>query len=236
MEVRVLGCDGSYPAANGACSGYLVTFEGGQRFLLDCGTAVLPRLMSLMDPSTLSAVIITHWHNDHASDMLTLRYYLQIHRKQLRVYAPATDQALRTLCVGDEFDLRDIKTGFEMDDIRMLALSVQHPVPAYAVRLSDKSDRSMVYTGDIAEGSSAVSFCKDADLLICDASFTDEQWHPMMPHLSARMAGELGNLAGVKQLLLTHCQPNNDVNTLLAQGREAYPGAQFAKAGMLIKL
>ena len=73
MDLMVIGCDGTYPSANGACSGYLVR-AGDARILMDCGSGVMSKLMALMDPARLSAVILTHWHNDHASDMLVLRY------------------------------------------------------------------------------------------------------------------------------------------------------------------
>ena len=108
MDLMVIGCDGTYPSANGACSGYLVR-AGDARILMDCGSGVMSKLMALMDPARLSAVILTHWHNDHASDMLVLRYYLQIHKRKLAVYAPLEQHPLMRLCEGSEFILRDIR-------------------------------------------------------------------------------------------------------------------------------
>lgn len=236
MELRVLGCDGSYPSANGATSGYLLDCGDAGQVLLDCGSGVLSRLLAVMDPADLLAVVITHWHNDHACDMLVLRYCLQISGKRLTVYAPKTQQALRSLCVCDEFDLRDIQDGFCLNGITMSATAVQHPVPAYAVRLNSQQG-SVVYTGDIAQWTEyTADFCRGADLLVSDASFTRAQWHEGMPHLSAAQAGALAATAEVRQLLLTHCPPNNDWQTLLKEGREEFPQAQFARQGMRLPL
>lgn len=236
MKLDVIGCDGSYPAAGGATSGYLVDCEEQGKLLLDCGSGVLARLMHLMDPAELAGIVITHWHNDHASDMLVLRYYLQIAGKKLDVYAPATMQALRSLCVCDEFVMHDIADGSKSHGIHMSSLEVQHPVPAYAVRI-ECGGKALVYTGDIAAyDETTVDFCRHADLLVCDATFTQAQWREGMPHLSAAQSAQLGAQAAVESLLLTHCPPVNDWQTLLVEGKMAYPQAQFAKPGMRISL
>jgi len=46
MKLTVLGCCGPYPAAGGACSGYLLE-EDGYRVLIDCGNGVLSRYSSI---------------------------------------------------------------------------------------------------------------------------------------------------------------------------------------------
>ncbi|MHC1785546.1 MAG: MBL fold metallo-hydrolase [Christensenellales bacterium] len=228
MKLTVLGCDGSYPGPDGACSGYLVTDALGNSLLMDCGSGVLPRLTARMDPAELTALAITHWHNDHACDLLTLRYYLQIHKKRLIVYAPTEPAPLRALCEGAEFDLRDISQGFHLGELRASVLRVNHPLPAYAIKLAEGGS-SLVYTGDASATPGLQDFCRGADLLVCDATFTLAQWHDRLPHMSAAMAGALGAEAGVKRLLLTHCQPGSDHDLLLHEARAHYPAAQWAE-------
>ncbi len=230
MELIVLGCDGSYPGANGSTSGYLVRCGKTDSVLLDCGSGVLPRLMALTDPAKLQAIVITHWHNDHACDLLTLRYYLQIHKLKLKVYAPAGTNALRSLCEGPEFELIDLAEGFSFGDVQVKTLQVNHPLPAYAVKLIQQ-DKSLVYTGDTSTCDDLAGFCEGADLLVCDATFTNAQWHDKMPHLSAAMAARLGKDAAVKRLLLTHCQPGSDSKTLLEEAKAVLPGSEWAKQG-----
>lgn len=229
MELMVIGCDGSYPSANGACSGYLVK-HGEDTILLDCGSGVLSKLMSLMDPAKLKAIIITHWHNDHANDLLVLQYYLLIHQKTLVVYAPLNDHPLKNLCAGEELDIRDIHEVTNIGAIQVEVTPAAHSLPAYAVKLS-YDGKSIVYTGDTNRWENLVPFCQGADLLVCDATFLKEQWHEELPHLTARQAALLGKESEAKQLLLTHFQPGSDGNSLLAQAREVLPSSLAAKAG-----
>jgi ribonuclease BN (tRNA processing enzyme) len=44
VRLTVLGGSGGYPAASGACSGYLVEHDGF-RLLVDPGYAIVPRLL-----------------------------------------------------------------------------------------------------------------------------------------------------------------------------------------------
>ena len=76
MKLTVLGCNGPYPEPDGACSGYLLE-SGETRVLIDCGTGTLARLTAIMPPEKLDAVILSHLHYDHMSDMLPLIYKLQ---------------------------------------------------------------------------------------------------------------------------------------------------------------
>ncbi len=64
----VLGCDGSYPAPGGATSGYLLR-AGGATIWLDAGTGTFARLQQFVDPSSIDAVILSHEHPDHWSDL-----------------------------------------------------------------------------------------------------------------------------------------------------------------------
>lgn len=234
MELMVIGCDGTYPSANGACSGYLV-MDGDTRILMDCGSGVISKLMALMDPAKLSALILTHWHNDHASDMLVLRYYLLIHRRKLVVYAPLDQNPLMSLCEGDEFILRDIREAADIEGIRLESTRVSHPVPAYAVKLS-REEKKLVYTGDTNRWEPLVDFCGNADLLICDATFHTDEWNRNLPHLTAAQAAELGMKAGVKRLLLTHFQPGSDALSLVSEAKAVCPVSEAAKPGIRITL
>lgn len=118
MDLRVIGCDGSYPSANGACSGYLVQHEDNA-ILLDCGSGVLSKLMALTDPAKLKAIIITHWHHDHASDLLVLQYYLLIHQKTLIIYAPLDDNPLK-IFVSAKSLISEMFARFRISDLLKL--------------------------------------------------------------------------------------------------------------------
>ena len=235
MELHIIGCDGSYPGANGATSGYLLKLNDGRRYLLDCGSGVLSKLMALMDPAELSGILLTHWHNDHAADLLVMRYYLMLHGASLPLYAPITADPIRTLCDCPQFELRDISQGLVDGDLEVDTLPTHHPVACYALRFSHQGKR-FVYSGDSGPCDDLAQFSHGCDLLLCDASFLHEEWHEALPHMSALQVGELGKRAAVKRLMLTHCPPSGDAEMLRAEAATAFPGCERAEAGRRYRL
>lgn len=235
MQVKVMGCSGAYPAANGACSGYLVT-DGSRRVMLDFGSGVLPRLLAMMDPAELNAVVMSHWHFDHGSDLLPLNYYLDVNKRRLRLVGPPEPQPLREILLDRYFDMEDLTQTAEIDGLRLSCQRVKHPVPAYALKLINEAGKTLVYTGDAVGGEGLADFCRGADLLICDASFTKAFWHEGLPHFSAAQAGALAREAGVKRLMLTHFQPGADVKTLVNEAQEACPEAFPANLDLVVEL
>lgn len=234
MTFTVLGCDGCYPSANGACSGYLVS-AGQHRLQLDLGCGALPKLMAISKPEEVDALLLTHWHNDHASDLLALKYYLQIHHQTMRLYAPTQDHPLKDMLAGDEFILSDLAGIGSVGGFEITAQAVEHPLPAYAVRIA-YGHKSLVYTGDAVGSPDLAAFCQDADLLVCDATFTTAQWKPGLPHFSAAQAGTLAREARVKQLMITHAQPGSDKALLLKEAQSVFPNTIHAQSGLALTL
>ena len=131
MKLTVLGCNGPYPAPGGACSGYFLQ-EGDTGVLLDCGAGVLAQLEKHMPPQNLTAIVLSHLHYDHMSDMLPLIYRCP----GLPVYLPGAPAAVRTL-LENAFELHDIAQGGQIGCLRMTACPGRHPVPAYAARFEN---------------------------------------------------------------------------------------------------
>lgn len=232
MRLTVLGCNGPYPAAAGACSGYLLE-GGGARVLLDCGTGVLARLTAQLPPEELDAVVLTHLHYDHVSDMLPLIYRCQAMGKRLRVFLPMQESGMLTL-LREGFDMTDIAAGGRIGGLALAALPVRHPVPAYAVRLTDEESKSLCYTGDTNTRPGLAQFAAGADVLLADACFTDALWDEKKPHLSARLAGRLAREAEAKRLVLTHFRPDICVQTLLEEARQEFAPVCAAQAGLTL--
>ena len=72
MKLTILGKWSPYPPAGGACPGYLVEADG-VRILLDCGSGVVSSLHRVGTAFDLNAIVISHLHPDHFTDIYPLR-------------------------------------------------------------------------------------------------------------------------------------------------------------------
>lgn len=234
MILHVLGCLGAYPTADGATSGYLLELPEG-KVLMDCGAGNAQLLPALCAPEGLRAVVLSHLHYDHMSDLYVIGYYLRRLGVRLPVYVPGDTlhtpvaQSLREVA----FDLFAIEGMGEIAGARLTTVPTRHPVPCRAMRF-EAEGKALVYTGDTNVCAALTPFCVGADALLADAAFTREQWREECPHMSAEKAGELARAAGVKQLFITHFSPENVPSRLLYEARTAYPRARAASAGMTI--
>ena len=76
MKLTVLGKYGPYAPIGGCTSGYYI--EGnGFSVAFEMGAGVFSRLQSVCRPEKLSALIISHLHFDHISDLGVMNYYLE---------------------------------------------------------------------------------------------------------------------------------------------------------------
>ena len=235
MNLRVIGCHGRYPAVGGCAIGYLLE-HGGKSLLLDCGSGVFGALLKLCDPASLEAVLLSHLHFDHASDLLVLRYYLEYVNKTLPLYIPKEDASVfRSLLVSPAFDIRPYSETLEIMGLQITHLPVVHPVPTYALRLSD-GQKALVYTGDTNDCPALPDFSRNADVLLADAAFLNSEWDEKKPHMSAFGAASLAAQAGAKRLYLTHLPADHAPETLEREAQALFPNAQAARPGMVIAL
>lgn len=233
MKVHVLGCHGPYPTAGGATSGYLLT-QNGEKILMDCGSGVLSKLLLLTDPASLSAILLSHLHFDHAEDLLVMSYILQMRGRKLTVYVPPEDESpLKGLLSPAVYDVRPYPEEMDIAGIRITTCPTRHPVPCRAIRL-EAEGKSLVFTGDTNTCEGLKGFCRGADALLCDAAFLDSEWKETLPHLSALKAAQLAGEAQVKKLYLTHLPVTHDMKTMekeaalaFAQSRAVYPGMEI---------
>ena len=235
MRLHVLGCHGPFPCANGATSGYLIE-QGEQALLVDCGSGVLGRLTARWDPAGLTAVLLSHLHFDHMSDMTVLQYYLISRGKKLRVFVPGEDHSpARALLDSPAFEVLPYPEKMELAGLEISTLPVRHPVPCRALRLTD-GKRTFIYTGDTNDCPELAAFAREADLLLADGPFLEKEWKDTLPHMSASGAARLAREAGAKRLVLTHLPLQHAPETLLGEAREFYPQAQAAYPGLTIDL
>ena len=194
MELTVLGMNGPFPAANGATSGYLVRGEK-TRVAMDMGSGTLGRLTALMPPEKLDALLLSHWHFDHCSDVMPLLFRLQAcAAKPLDVYAPVDESSMVRKMVqqNSAFCLHDVQKDdkVQLGEFSVRVFAACHPVPGVMYRVTD-GEKTLCYTGDTNTVEGLTDFAQDADLLLADGLFPTAMWQEGLPHLSAAQTAEL---------------------------------------------
>ena len=245
MILKVLGCDGAYPQANGACSGYLLE-QGEQRVILDCGTGVLERLLRAAPPQHWGALVLSHLHGDHMSDALVLRHVLQAQKAQgllpaahkMDLYLPASPAREHALLADEDyFNVHVITDGMQaqIGCMRFTFLRMNHPLEAYGMRIQCE-DRILAYTGDTNVCDNLLPLARGAHLLVADSGVLHKNWSAAAPHLSPQKCGELARDAEVGQLLLTHGGPGCNPQARLQEAQAIFPCTAVAEAGMALQV
>jgi ribonuclease BN (tRNA processing enzyme) len=246
MKITVLGGSGAWPAADAACSGFLLEHDG-YRLVLDLGYAAFPRLQKTITPAQVDAVLISHGHPDHCADLsplLRARALAGNPPAPLPVYAlPGALDAVLALdrpgMLDDAYLLRDFDAG---DRLTIGPFTVEtrllpHWVPNAGIRLS-AGGTAVAYTGDSGPSPDVAALARGTGLLIAEASYP----HQVPPDsarflTSARQAARQAAQAGAARLLLTHLLPGTDPAVTLDAASQAFPGPiAIAETGVTLDL
>jgi ribonuclease BN (tRNA processing enzyme) len=247
MRVTVVGCSGTFPGPESACSCYLVE-AGGFRLLLDFGNGALGALQRWHSMFEVDAVLVTHLHPDHCLDLVPYAYARRFNPAgtlpPLPVYGPAdTEQRLcrvfdppPTEGLTDVYDFHVLEPGdLHLGPLQLRVAHLPHPVESLGVRIEADS-RTLCYSADTGASDTLVDLARDADLFICEASYLDEN-NPPGIHLTGQQAGQHATEAGARHLLLTHVPPWTDEDDVLTQARSAYTGPiTAARSGITLEV
>lgn len=217
MRLTVLGCAGSFPGPDSACSAYLIEADGF-RLLVDFGPGSLSTLQRYAELDAPDAILLTHLHCDHMLDAVS---YVVVRRyapagpcPPLPVYAPAGAPDRLAAAYGqgaepvdDVYQFYGLQPGtFPIGPFSVTVDRVHHPVETYGVRL-EHGGRVLCYSSDTAPCDALLRLAQNADVFLCEASYLDGMKNPPDLHLTGREAGEAATEAGVGRLLLTHLVP-----------------------------
>jgi ribonuclease Z len=100
--------------------------------------------------------------------------------------------------------------------------------------------RRIVFTGDTRPCQATIDASHDADVLIHEATFADEEAQRAVEtgHSTAREAAQVAKAAGARRLVLTHISArySRDTRDLEAEARQLFPHCTIARDGMEIEL
>lgn len=246
MFLTVLGCSGSIGGPTSPASGYLVEVDGCAPVVVDMGPGVLGALQKYVAPED-ATVLLSHLHADHCLDLpglLVLRRFgpgaVGAGRVPLigpsgtayRIGVASAEEPGAVDDLSDTFDVGswDVTPEWELrgDDgevgIRVRAERVDHPPESYGLRMVSDSGRVLVYSGDTAYCEALVELATGADVLLCEASWTNEAGRPPGIHMSGSEAGCTARRAGVGRLVLTHIPPWTDPEAVRAEAAAEFSG------------
>lgn len=228
--LTVLGCSGTYAGPDGACSGYLVRYDGAT-VVIDLGSGSLANLQRHVAPAAVDAVVLSHEHPDHWLDLPllrnALRYVLGQADRELDVYGTEGIRAQAATVMGElaptlRWHTIDGRSSVEVGGLRLRFSVTDHPVETLAVRV-DGGGRSLLYSADTGPAWRPGAAGAGVGTFVCEASLSPEEEGSSL-HLSAAQAGALAADIGAERLVLTHVVPGRDRAALRAAAAAAFGG------------
>lgn len=136
------------------------------------------------------------------------------------------------------FEVGDLEPGgsFELGPFRILARPMEHlGIPALGYRI-ESDDGTLAYSGDTGPTLDLEEIARDADVMLCEATWQDRD--DLLPfHLSSRQAADHARRAGAHRLVLTHIWPSLDKEVSRAQAAEAFDGPiELAVEGLTLEV
>lgn len=223
--------------------------------VLDAGSGIreLGLTLSRQYPRLQASIFFSHYHWDHihgfpffgpafvTDNHFTIygeprgaRGIKEILSGQMAMpYFPVPIEVMRA-----RFDFKEVRPGslVRLGAARVRAEALKHPGRALSYRIEYK-DKAIVYATDAEYGSSLdkklISHCEGADILIYDATYTEEEIHAgkkIYGHSTWSEGVQIAKAAGVKKLLLFHHEPSRNDHALAAIEKVAR--TQFRRASV----
>ncbi len=232
LDLVVLGAGPAYTTRAGSSGAAYLVRSGRTSILLDLGQGSFPRLAAVIEPSSLSAAVVSHLHPDHFIDLIPLRHYLAYWfrpGRRLRVLAPdglATRiDALHAQAgfTATALDVEPFAPGVvTIGDLTLEARRVTHTDDSHAVRVAPSGGGAgLVYSGDCGRAEDLAPLIHDGDTLLVEVSFGEGPVPPEVTHLDAPSIAALVRRHALGRVLLTHLQMGFDGSRTVAIVQEA---------------
>jgi len=209
---------------------------GEERMVLIDGPAnPYSRLLQAgLDPDSLTDIVVTHFHPDHAGGIPLLLMAIGLSGRKAPMNLYANQHCMKRLLRNlEDYDWekwhwfpvnliqlpeKERHIVVDCDEFRMYTTPVKHFIPAIGIRVETAS-KTLVYSGDTAPTPALDRLAVGAEIMIHEAGGESEG------HASARQAGEAAALSGAQKLILVHYPVSGfDGQVLLDQAGEHYSG------------
>ncbi len=241
---------------------------GTKRLIFDGGTGLRVLGLSLLSQMPLEAyMFFTHSHWDHIQGFPffvpafvkgnRFHIYGAVSPNGATIVQRLNDQMLHPnfpvplQVMGAELEFNDIEVGqpIDLDEVVVETALLNHPGEAVGYRVN-WNGYAAAYVTDTEHfpdrpDENVLRLARDADVLIYDATYTDEEYHSPTSskkgwgHSTWQEAVKVAREAGVKQLVIFHHDPlhNDDfLDNVGKQVAEQFPDSVMAREGMEIEI
>lgn len=244
MKLKILGTGSFFANINRTSSSFLLETDN-LKILIDCGPGTLIRLSQMgIKPEDLDYVFITHFHPDHTSDLFPLfmnycladLFELGSIIKFPKFIGPtgigkfmfnySQNSELLALNKWNKIEFVDYQPSMDFGNFKFKAFKVEHSTfgfkaNAYSLRF-EVNGKIIAFSGDSTDCLGVRDACKNADLFICDASYSKGKSSPA--HMDTSSIGEISQSSQVKKVLLTHFYPQVENMDLIPEVKEEFAG------------
>lgn len=253
-------CDPSFQEFGGNTTCFSIYREDiNAYFVIDAGTGIRnfgKDIMKFQKKQSLIPIGFTHFHWDHIQGFPFFKpaYDTETTLNILSVGDTTESELqsiLQTQMQGEYFPIpmsemgakfRFTSLGVDFVDVNGLKAKIikqNHPGISYGVRI-ELLGQSLVICTDVEHGNPIsedyIQFCKNADLLIHEAQYTDAELakHRGWGHSSYSQAIEVAERSRAKMLVITHHDPDHNDEFLQKQEKicqERFKNCELAREG-----
>ena len=268
--VKFWGVRGSIPCPGmthrlyGGNTSCLEIKAGNQTLIFDAGTGICQLGHTLLKDNPLSLnLFFSHFHYDHVWGWPFFEPALD-NKGDIRIYGGSlgkklTTQKIMTKLIANEENLvnqsslraklyfSDFVPGdtIRLDQgVSILTTELNHPDRAVGYRIEYRG-KSICYLTDHEHGnmkiySQLVEFIYNSDIVIYDATYTDEEYleHIGWGHSTWQEGVRICDDANVKTYVAFHHDPNHDdifMDNIFRDLKKMRPGSYVAREGMVLK-
>ncbi len=232
MRLTILGSNGTYATRGRPTAGYLIE-DADTNLWLDAGAGTFLALLDRIELAELDAVIISHAHPDHCSDVLALYHSLRFGETAIRMMPllvpEGLEERLASFLTGPLEEVFEVRIPGLVEEIGSLSLRfdrADHSVPTLQVRIEGRGG-SMAYSADTGPDCDLAELAQGVDVLLSEATYQGDE-KIFAQHLTAREAGRIAAAAGAGRLVLTHLAPTLDPVQSISEASEVFQGEVLA--------
>ncbi len=250
MNITILGSGTATPNLERNASGLAVR-AASLCVLVDIGPGILRRLCEAqIDSKWIDAILITHFHPDHVSDLVPFLFasnyeYGQTRKQIFHVVGPTGLKEFYNALVGiyghwivptgNRLLIREVDPrapdAFRLEEITVHSAPSAHSFPSVSYRV-EADGVSVTVSGDTDVSDELVTLAEGTEILVCECSFPDDM--KVAGHLTPSEAGSIAARARAKKLVLTHFYPPCDEVDVVKQAAKVFKGEVIKAKDLMV--